>query len=127
MRTSSKLVAEKENGVKNFNLLENNTIFLDFKKHDNLNNNFQTESHPIINFEKYKKIYSSSDHDEFTLLGTKTFPGESQQDHLTYEVYSRYIINKETNQDEFEIIFNDITNAKQIEEKRSEIKSNISF
>ena len=46
---------------------------------------------------------------------------ETEKDNLTLEVYCKHNIHNETKKDEFEIIFNDVTKARQIEEKISEL------
>ena len=61
---------------------------------------------------------------EFTMAGTNSFEvkNDTEKDYITLEVYCRYQLDQKTQKDEFEIIFNDITKTRQIEEKKSEIK-----
>ena len=80
-------------------------------------------AHCISFFEEFKKN-SLKDKNKFTMIGIKSFEIHTEEvdEFLTLEVYCRYHIDPETKKDEFEIIFNDITKAKEIEEKKSDMK-----
>jgi len=93
----------------------------------NLNSdiNFTTNLIPTSDsfLEKFKRK-NISNNKEFILVGTKSLEvlNNSENDNITLEVFCRYQLNQETLEDEFEIIFNDITKARQIEKKKSELK-----
>ncbi len=58
--------------------------------------------------------------EKFVYVGTKSIPTENET--LSLEVFCRNYRDQDLNTDELEIIINDVTNAKQVEEKKSEMK-----
>jgi hypothetical protein len=71
-------------------------------------------------FDEFKKD-TELNSDIFTLVGTKRFQIEpnGSNEFLNLEVHCRYHQDEDTKQDEFEIIFNDVTLVKNFDKKKS--------
>ena len=85
---------------------------------------FPSEGSNKVSFLELFKTQNCSSGNIFHMVGTRTLRIEknSRLESLTFEVFCRYKFNQEKKFDEFDIIFNDVTKAKQIEERKSEMK-----
>jgi len=105
----------------NSNLNDKNSEHI-IDMNSNLKDPFEQEN-SVSFLEEFRKKNNFNEK-EFILAGIKSFEvkNEIEKDFITLEVYCRYQLDEETKKDEFEIIFNDVTKTRQIEEKKSEIK-----